>query len=126
MSAKQLNDWNAKDLEWRPVSASPVSQASSQRKSKFVRTIPLQWAKSAGVSSGRAFRVGVVLWYQAGLRSSTTFKLQPVRFDEFGIERHVAYRGLKDLERAGLVELVRVHGRAAMVTIVDSRVSRRE
>ena len=56
------------------------------------------------------------LWFASGLKRGDT----SVKFSTHGagLDRHAAYRGLKALEDAGLVSVVRHHGRKARVTLL--------
>jgi hypothetical protein len=86
----------------------------------YVRSKPLVWSQKAVKRSFTASVVGEVLWLHAGLRKSTTFKLQPKLFRGFGLSRYVVSRGLMLLEQAELIRVQRESGKAPTVTIIDA------
>ena len=69
----------------------------------FIRTIPLAWAMKASALPGKAFQVGVVLWYLCGLRKDKTIILANGLLEQFHISRQAKYRCLKALDGAGLI-----------------------
>jgi hypothetical protein len=64
--------------------------------------------------------VASVCWLLAGWRRSTDFELALDGWAEFGVSRFSASRGLDELERAGVVSVVRMPGRSSIVTILDA------
>jgi len=63
--------------------------------------------------------VAVELWFQAGIRKRREIRLGLAQLSSFGVDRFAASRGLKALEHAGLVSVVRHPGRQPVVTILD-------
>lgn len=79
--------------------------------------IPWRWLSAAGASKGRALQVALVLWLEAAMKRAVTVKLTHARLREMGVDRSAARRGLSQLERAGLVAVLRRNGAAPWVTL---------
>lgn len=93
---------------------------STQRKEKFIKgPISWQWITTAGQLSGSALKVGLILWFLAGLNRSRTVKLSNRYLDEFGLHRTSKYKAIKDLEKAGLVSVAEGVGKSPTVTIIE-------
>jgi hypothetical protein len=75
------------------------------------------WLAAAARLPGRALHVAIAIAYQDGFEETGKVKLKPSVCAELGIERHSAYRALKQLEKAGLVKVVRKQGAAPIVTV---------
>jgi len=88
---------------------------------KFLKgPIPWEWLTEAAKQPGKAFQVGIALWFLAGIKGSRTVALSGSVLEDFGVNRYAAYRGLKVLEDAGLVSAKRHPGRNPLVTILDA------
>lgn len=99
------------------VSRKPPRHRQSE---KFLRgPIPLNWIAQAARLPGKAFQVGMALWFLSGIKRSRTVALSGSVLEEFGVNRYAAYRGLKVLEDAGLVSAKRHPGRNPIVTILE-------
>jgi len=81
--------------------------------------IPKPWLERAAQAPGRALHVGIALWFQAGMKKRGEIRLGLAQFSDFGLDRFAASRGLAELERAGLVSVIRHPGRKPIVTILD-------
>lgn len=81
--------------------------------------IPGDWLVTAAGASARALRVGLALWYLAGLRKSRTVRATWETWRRWGIDPDSARKGLTALERAGLVAVDRGAGRCPLVTILE-------
>jgi hypothetical protein len=109
----------------RASTASPVPRErpgsrGARRYSRFLKgPVQLAWLERAMALEGKALAVGIFLWYLAGLERAKCVRLNLSRFDLQGVSRFAASRGLRALERAGLVECVRGRGRVPAVTIVE-------
>jgi len=87
---------------------------------KFLKgPIPLLWLAAAAKQPGRALHVGIAVWFLAGIKRNAVIALSSSILVSFGVNRHAVYRGLKALERAGLVSVVRKPGRLPQVTLLD-------
>ena len=82
--------------------------------------IPWAWLARALSLPGKALHVGVVLWFRAGLEQSRTIALSMTRFEEVGVSRFSASRGLRRLKKARLVKVKAGKGRKPRVTIVHN------
>lgn len=86
---------------------------------RFLRgPVPLDWLEQAAKLPGRALHAGVALWFLNGFQQAGTVKARPSVFRDFGLDRHASYRALHQLEKAGLVCLVRKKGAAPLVTLL--------
>ena len=86
----------------------------------FVRRIPLFWVEAAGQLPGKALFIGVLLWREAGCSRSLTVRFRPAQFNGYEFDISAAKRGLRALERAGLVRIERRTGRCSLVTLIES------
>jgi hypothetical protein len=80
--------------------------------------VPIQWLIQAAVLKGKCLHLGVVLWLLAGLRGSSTFKLEHKWLVKFGISRWAVSSNLKKLEQADLIRLNCKPGRSPVITIL--------
>jgi hypothetical protein len=95
-------------------------RSQNRQTGKFIRgPIPLPWIISAINLPPCAIKIGLVLWYLTGLRKSSTVTLSTKMLKEFKIDRSTKYRGLKQLELAGLVEVNRRLKKNPIVTIKE-------
>jgi hypothetical protein len=80
----------------------------------YIRPLPLPWIRRAGASSSRsAIAIALEIWFLAGIKGSTRveLKLTPRALTVSPkICRHGVYGGLKALELAGLISVVRGKG----------------
>lgn len=84
--------------------------------------VPMAWLSAAACLPGKALHVGVFLWHLAGLTGGNGVTFSAERCARFsGCHRTSASRGLEELRRAGLVEVVSGIGRAARVVLLDIR-----
>ncbi|HIA08393.1 MAG TPA: hypothetical protein EYN73_04830 [Chromatiaceae bacterium] len=81
--------------------------------------ISLDWLAQAGSLPGKALHVGIVLWFQAGLRRSTTLPLSNGVLRLFGVDRHAKSRALDVMEQAKLITCERRSGCSPIVTLLD-------
>lgn len=85
---------------------------------------PMAWLSRAHKAGKAALAAGTALWFKRGLQGG---KNAPIRVDSslrrsMGLTRDQARRGVRALERAGLLEVRRGgRGRCAEVTIIVSR-----
>jgi hypothetical protein len=106
------------------VNSAPVSAITRPPRhrsgEKFLKgPIPLSWLSAAATQAGKALHVGLALWFLAGVKRNRTIALSAPVLSSFGVGRYAGYRGLKALERVGLVSVVRHPGRLPIVTILD-------
>jgi DNA-binding MarR family transcriptional regulator len=88
---------------------------------KFLKgPIPWSWIEKACRLSGKSLAVGLCLWRLAGATKSKTIKLSNSEVAALGIDRHAKTRALKQLEAAGLIEVIHHRGRFPRVTILNA------
>jgi DNA-binding MarR family transcriptional regulator len=83
--------------------------------------IPMRWLNAAASLPGKTMNVAVCLWHLVGITGSHEVKLTGGTLADAGVKRHAAYRALKALEAAGLVQVQRHRGRCPIVTISEGR-----
>lgn len=115
------------DLErFRATSAMPdrtptPSRPIRHQRGKFLKgPIPWDWVTRAANLSGKALIVGLELWRESGCRKSSTVQVSPSGMKALGVGRKAVAAALTRLEQVGLVNVVRLRGRAPRVTILDS------
>lgn len=121
---------DAKNLKLETVKEADSAASQKAPRTKqgrhFLRgPIPMDWIKAAATASGRGsgIQVAIALWYLSGLhRQARTVKLRSSVLRAMGVDRHAGYRGLRALEKAGLVKVVRHPGRCPVVTLLDIEV----
>lgn len=84
----------------------------------FKGPIPLSWLEPVFGLPGKALHVAIRIWHLSGLKKSQSVKLNLSSFEKVGVSRDSARRGMRQLEDAGLITLVRQKGQAAIVTII--------
>lgn len=82
--------------------------------------IPGEWIGPAAALPGKALAVALAVWFVAGKAKCRTVKLSTESLRWFSVGRRAAYRGLRALERAGLVAVERHAGRCPVVTILET------
>jgi hypothetical protein len=105
----------------------PASRRASPIQGKFIAgPVDVAWVCRASRLGVKALLVGLALWHVKGLRRSATFILSNLMVQEWGVSRDAKRRGLRALERAGLILIERRGKRSPQVTLVlDTTVSRR-
>jgi hypothetical protein len=83
--------------------------------------IPLSWWLSASRLPGKALQMAALCWCVAYWGYSAQFELAMYDWPEFGLSRFSACRGLRALEGAGLVSVVRRPGLSPIVTLLDAK-----
>lgn len=119
-------EFDLESLRWqsaagaRPVVAPSKKPPRHKPGEKFVKgPIPLRWLATAASQPGKALHVAMALWFLVGLRRNRTVALSGALLSTFGVSRYAGYRGLKVLERAGLVSVIRCQGRLPTVELLD-------
>lgn len=115
--------FDVEQFKLSPNSSVGRAQRPAQRRSRgpFLRgPIPWSWLVAAGQLKGHALQVGLVLWFEAGCRSSRTVRLRHSLAAQFGCHRDTVLRAVRELERAGLVNVQRKPGRSLQVTLLDA------
>jgi hypothetical protein len=86
---------------------------------QFVKA-PLPWLAAAATLPGKAIVVGLALWFLRGVKKQATVRLTGATLVKVGVTRKAGYRGLRQLENAGLVQVTRRRGSGPSVTILDA------
>ena len=108
----------------KPATPSPDKKGAPRHKKgvHFLKgPVLLNWLARAGCCRGKALHVAIILCYRAGLQKSDTIKVPGWTAKKFGLDRHAKTRGLKALERAGLVSITRRQGCSPQVTLLEHR-----
>jgi hypothetical protein len=91
-----------------------------KRGEKFLKgPIPWNWLRKAAHQPGKTFHVAIVVWFLAGICRKKSVRLEKKALRELGLNRHAAYRGLKALEKVGLICVERHPGHSPIVTVND-------
>jgi hypothetical protein len=108
----------------KPATPSPDKRGLPRHKKgvHFLKgPVLLNWLAQAARCRGKALHVAIILCYRAGLLKSDTIKVPGWTAKKFGLDRHAKTRGLKALERAGLVSITRRQGCSPQVTLLEHR-----
>lgn len=90
-------------------------------KEKFLKgPIPWDWLVQAMQLPGSALQVGLVLWFQSGISRNRAVKFNQASATRYGMHGDTAKRGIRALEAAGLVQVLRLPGHALEVTLLDA------
>lgn len=93
-------------------------RTKTRQKYPFLKgPIPRWWLERAATLPGKAFTIGVVLWYRMGITKKQIVRPSWKLWAKFSIGRHAAYRGLNNLEKAGLISVQRCIGKNPVVTV---------
>jgi hypothetical protein len=84
----------------------------------YIKMIPVDWLSQALTLSFSAVRVGLACWFIDGCNKQKPFTLTRTTCQRFAISKWDKRRGLKQLENAGLIEILRVPGRLSLITMV--------
>src|SRR5438309_1656149 len=87
---------------------------------RFLRgPIPWNWLQAAIGMPGKALHVAIVLWREAGCRKNRTVRFRSTVLRAMGIGPQAARRGLRKLEKAGLLTIGQKPGQSLEVIILD-------
>jgi DNA-binding MarR family transcriptional regulator len=115
-------DLNDLQIDGNKKADTPVMRRTPVVGKKFVKgPIDLQWLQAAALLSGKAFHIGIAIWYLVGLNKDRTVKLSKKIREGFGVDRYATRRALDNLEQAGLITTERHAGRLPVVTVLDVR-----
>jgi hypothetical protein len=86
---------------------------------KFIAgPVDVSWVCRASRLGVKALLVGLALWHLRGLRKADTFIVSNVMLRDWGIQPDAKRRGLRTLEKAGLIHIERRGKRSPQVTLV--------
>ena len=102
----------------RPSNSNHQGPPRHERGERFLKgPIPLNWLAKAARQPGKALHVAIAIWFLAGVTRSRNVVLSSNLMFSFGASRFSTYRGLKALEEAGLLKVIRHPGRGPRITI---------
>jgi hypothetical protein len=104
-----------------PVNSLPTSAGRTigRQRDRFLKgPISWPWLQTAMKLPGKALAIGLMLWLQHGITNKATVLFCLSRADREGIPTSTARRAIRELEKAGLVEIRRKPGRGLQVTIL--------
>jgi DNA-binding transcriptional ArsR family regulator len=114
----------AEDQVAAPAPLPSMTPATSRKPPRTMLTHPflrgpvdLHWLGMATDAGVAAIRVGLAVWYAAGVRKSLTITLTETWRAPLGLSRFQVSRGLRQLEEAGLITIEPRDGKAPHVTI---------
>ena len=80
--------------------------------------IPMTWLNAAAKLPGKAFNLGIAIWWLANMANSKTVKLTGRALGYVGISRDASSDALKRLEEQGLIRVQRLPGQRPIVEIL--------
>lgn len=87
--------------------------------------IPLRWLHRAGALPGKAFTLGILLFFFYGMNPGRPIKVTRQSLKGFSISEDAYRDGLKRLEEAGLVSVSRSPGRRASIQVNGAELEKR-
>jgi hypothetical protein len=109
---------NQDGIKQTEVESGLVRQSRVRHQERFLKgPIPLQEISLAARLPGKALALFLAIRHQADLTNKPSVTLPARLLVELGISRDAKARGLKSLESAGLVSVVRLRGRAARIQL---------
>ena len=81
--------------------------------------IPLSWVLKLNEAGVAGLRVGYVLIYCFVLKGSNCIKLSKYLLNAFRISKNQKFRGLKELEELGLIEMRIKRGRQTQINLLN-------
>jgi DNA-binding MarR family transcriptional regulator len=113
-----LNQDDIKEIE---VKTNLVRQSKIRRGERFLKgPIPLKDIAAAACLPGHALALFLAVHHQTALTGKPVVTLPGRLLADLGIRRGAKSRGLKVLEKAGLVTVARSRGRAARIQLKSS------
>jgi DNA-binding MarR family transcriptional regulator len=83
--------------------------------------VPLRWLVEAANLGPDALVVGLILWYKNGMKKQPSFRMGQGEIAKLlHVSRRTVLRGIKRLERKGLIMILRAPGQKLIVTITQA------
>jgi hypothetical protein len=103
----------------------PVARKSQvprhRRGERFIKgPVPWTWVRCAVQLPGQALAVGMLIWCEQGIQREHPLKLCTGWLADLGVDYQAARRGIRALERAGLIQVSRRRGRCFDVKILPA------
>ena len=96
-----------------------TAPATKIAKVYFLRgPIPLPWLQRAASLPGKAYALGTILWWFKGMNPTKPIKVTTKSLKGFSVSEDAYRDGLKRLEEAGLVSVMRNKGQRALIEII--------
>jgi len=100
---------------------SPITTSKDNLDKRFIKgPISLEWLVIASKLPGKSLQISMALWFLKGVTKKNTVKLSGKLVRSFGVSRSTLYRGLAEMENAGLITIQRHKGQSPMVTILTN------
>ena len=87
--------------------------------------IPLRWLHQAGALPGKAFTLGLLLFWFYGMNPDRPIKVTRRSLKDFSISEDAYRDGLKRLEEVGLVSVSRSPGQRASIQVNGAKLEKR-
>ena len=121
-----MDSFDPEQLKY-PTTALELTPSNKQRAPRhrhgenFLRgPIPMAWLEQAAHCPGKALAVGLAIWFLSGMKKGTAkLQLTGTALRRFNVSRKAGYDGLRRLQDAGLVAVVRHAGRSPIVTLLS-------
>ncbi len=81
--------------------------------------VPMDWLSAAGKLPGKAFNLGIAIWWLANMSNSKKVKLTGRALGYVGISRDATSDALKRLEDNSLIRVQRLPGQRPIVEILS-------
>ena len=81
--------------------------------------VPLNWITKAAKLPGKALALGIALWWLKGMSKGGEVKVTKTALNALNVSRDALYDGLKRLEEANLITVLRKPGKRPLVNIVQ-------
>jgi hypothetical protein len=118
MYSDKYNQYLDKDIPTRKIVSPHEEKQIINRGRRFLKgPIPFPFLLKASKLPGKTLHVFIVIWFLHGVTKNKIFNLKNSLLREFGVQRHAGYRALIELEKAGLISVVRCQGRNPQITI---------
>ena len=120
-AAVQAHRWDAERGSFVPVGdlVETRTRFARSRGARFLKgPIPWDWMIRASQLPGKALILGLCIWRLSGATGRNTVPLSNSEVQPFEIDRAAKSRGLRALEKAGLISISRKPGRWPLVTLM--------
>jgi len=114
--------FNPKDFQINhaPDTISALKTSGKQNKCFIKGPLPHAWISQAIASGNSAISVGLVLWYLRGWKKRNEFRLTNIELQKWSVNRYQKYRGLKQLEKAGLIRVKKENRKNPVVLLLKT------
>mgnify|MGYP005707831097 FL=1 len=93
----------------------------NRKASRFIKgPLPVKTIAVASEISPAALQVALVLFFLHGLTGKKRFRAEAARFEELNVSTKSRQRGLKALEKRGLILVHRASGKVSEVTLLKA------